>query len=151
MAKVVRSFFGSLVNVKKWSSYDDIVDNAKFVAKSFKDLYKPKKEVGIKDASFDELVKRLQLSEEDIKQRSKYFLYYFLVYFFSAVCLFGYLSYLIMVNGRLLSILVTLILAVLMLVYALREHFWYMQLKKRKVGCTFKDWFAFIFKIKGAA
>lgn len=141
---VIKRFFSPLVDVRKWSDFDDVVDNAKFVTRSVKDLCNPQQEVNMQAANFEELKQRLHLTEEDIKKRTKYFLYYSLVYFFSALCLFFYMGYLIAVSGRILSVLATMILAVLMLVYAVREHLWYVQLKKRKLGCGFKDWIAFL-------
>ena len=146
MAKrgVVRGFFGSLVNVKKWSNFDEVAASARFVTKSVKDLCQPQKGSSMSSSSFAEMMQKLNLTEDDIKKRMKYFLYYFVVYFFSALCLFFYMGYLIATSGRILSVLVTMILGLLMTVYAVREHFWYMQLKTRKLGCSFRDWLAFL-------
>jgi len=148
MAKqgIVRSFFGSLVNVRKWSGFDEVISNAKFVAGSLRNLCTPvQKKTDAVFSTFEEWAQKSQLTDEEIQKRAKYFLYYSIVYAIAALCLLFYVGYLIYSGGRILSILVTIVLTTMMFVYALREHVCYMQLKTRKLGFNFKEWVVFLF------
>lgn len=148
MAKkgVVRGFFGSLINIRKWSSYDAVKDNATLLTRTVKDLYRPERNGAAKVESFAAAAQRLQLSESDIKKRMHYFLYYAVIYLLVAISLLAYTIYLTMVSTAVLAILGCFVLTILMLVYSFREHFWYMQMKKRKLGCTVKEWVAFVLR-----
>lgn len=148
---VIKGFFGSLVDVRKWTDFDDIKSNARFIASSYRDLLPKKNQDGAGEGSkvaqtFDETVRLLQWSEEDIKEKTKYFFRYFIIYLISAIGLFFYTVYLLNVSNKTLAIFASLILAMVMLVYAWREHFWYMQMRQRKLGCTLSDWVSFVFK-----
>jgi intracellular multiplication protein IcmV len=147
MAKkgAMRGLFSSLLNIRKWSSYDEVKVSALAITHSIKDLYGVGRGNAERVESFDAAVQRLQLTEDDIKKRTRSFLYSSLVYFFIALALFAYTIYMMSVSRAIFAIVVCFILILLMLVYSFREHFWYMQMKKRKVGCSFKEWIAFIF------
>lgn len=147
MAKkgVIKSFFGSLLNVRKWSSYDDVKSSAVVLTNLVKDLYGlNKRNTTPQIESFSAAIQRLRLNENDIQQRTRYFLYYAICYFLVALALLAYTIYLMLGNGTILAVLVSFVLTALMLVYSFREHFWYMQMKKRKIGCTMKEWLAFV-------
>lgn len=146
MAKkgIIKGFFGSILNVRKLSSYDEVKSVATSITRSVKDLYNTDRSDVVRVESFSSAMQRLQLTEGDIKKRTNYFLYYFLVYFLMAIALLTYAVYLMIIGGAILAVMASLVLTVLMLVYSFREHFWYMQMKKRKIGCTVKEWIAFI-------
>lgn len=152
MAKkgIIKGFFGTLINVRKWADFDEIASVARFIANSFSDVCKPKSTQadsrmdGVK--TFDEMVQRLQWSEEDITKRTKYFLYQFVTYALCAVALFCYSTYLLLYGHMFLATLASFILTVLMCAYAFREHFFYMQMRQRRLRCHFKDWLNYVFK-----
>lgn len=144
-----RNTFGFLFNVKRWANVDEIKNYGRLIKNSAKDLTQTKPSgIAIESKDFSGAVQALRLSEEEIVRRTKYFFYYFLVYFFASIGLFIYAIYLMQTQGRFLSILATLFLGAAMFVYALREHFLYAEMKQRKLGCSVKEWLAFIFHIK---
>lgn len=149
-----KSTFGFLFDVKRWISADEIKRYGRLIKNSAKDLAqtKPAATTTITEASeakdFAGAAQAFQLSEEEIARRTKYFFYYFLIYFCVSLGLLVYAIYLIQSSGRLLAVLATLFLGIAMFVYALREHFLYMEMKQRKLGCSFTDWLAFIFHVK---
>jgi intracellular multiplication protein IcmV len=124
--------------VDKWLDLDNLKNNAKFTTDAAKSLFTPKQ--ATMPETFDSAVDRLDLSEKDIKQRQTEFLR--LYWFFTGFCvlMFVYGLYLVSkssVNG----FCVTFALAIYLLTQAFKYHFWYFQIKNRKLGCTLKDWF----------
>lgn len=139
---VIRTFFGSIFNVKKWVSYDEISYNGKWIIDSLKLLFsKPKKLTEQElNETFSDAVVRLRMSEIDIVAKTKHFLLTSILYFVIASGLFSYEIYLIIKGAPFLSLIMNFALIGLVGAYAYRESFWYMQMKRRKLGCTFEEW-----------
>jgi hypothetical protein len=49
-------------------------------------------------------------------------------------------------NKHLFAACFVLVLASTLTLLAYHEHFWYMQMQKRKLGCNFHDWICFILR-----
>lgn len=132
--------FKPLVNFPKWMGLRQLKSNAAVISKMIKDLrvYRP----GIHQETFDEAVVRLQLTEEDIKQRMRTCFTLSIVYSIIAILLLVYTIYLVLQLslGMILGLLVTVLMSVL----AYREHFWYFQMKTRRLGNSFQDWISFL-------
>lgn len=145
---VIRSFFGSFFNVKAWIAYDEIAYNGKWILDTFKLLFsKPKKLTREElNETFADAAARMELSEEDIKYRTKQFLLMTILYAAIAFILFGYEIYLLIAGAPFLSLIMNLALIALMGAYAYRESFWYMQMQKRKLGCTYEEWREFMLR-----
>jgi len=141
-------FFRRLFNVKAWISYEQILSFARSIKEVFNTL--TGKKVSKQKETFDEAVQRLKLSEKDITEKTEQFLLMARLYFFSSLALFFYALYLLF-NLHILATIVSLVLTVFLAVSAWREHFWYMQMTKRQLGCTLNDWrqFAYITILKG--
>jgi intracellular multiplication protein IcmV len=67
-----------------------------------------------------------------------------ILYFIAGLLFLTYTLYMILHLhlGMILGLLVT----ALMMLFAYREHFWYFQMKTRKLGNTFKDWLSFVLR-----
>lgn len=141
---VVRKFFKSFVDVKKWVSYDEVKSNTKNTWGLLRRLlrYDVSK---VRNETYEEAVGRLGLNQEQIAKRQQVFLYSMLIYGAFALVFFSYFVYLIF-NLRLLASIIMLILVFLMLLATYRESFWYMQMRKKKLGCNFKEWLDFILR-----
>lgn len=127
-------------NVKGWASWGEIKQNAQVVG-TFMDTFKKRNQTA-QPETFEEAVKRLSLSEQDINARMKS---YFRVAALCAILGFaalGWTFYLLLFRAMFLSSLVGLGLAGLMFTYAFREHFYYFQMKNRRLNCTVKEWFS---------
>lgn len=141
---LIRSFFRSFVDVKKWSSYDYVSSNVKmtidlfcrFFSRDTKPMY---------HESYEESVTRLGMTEEQLANRKKVFLCSTLIYSVFAAAFFTYFVYLV-AHGYLYAASFVFMLSMTLLLVAYREHFWYMQMQKRKLGCNFGDWVRFIFR-----
>lgn len=149
----IKRTFGFFFDFRKWTDFDEIIDNAKLISESARDLCAVKSEeedseiqeqriLGIQN--FEEMAEQFKLTEMEIQKRERFILYYLFVYLFSAVGLLIYSIYLMSHSGRLLAVLATTILTILLFLYAVREHLLYMQLKRRKLGCNFKEWLTFL-------
>ena len=146
MAKrgILRTFFGSLINIREWINFDEISSHSKIIIKSFKDIFRTKasNESFLRE-TFEEFAERLNLTDAALKKTARNFLYYSILYLAFSIALIIYALYLFSL-GRLLAVFATASLACLLLAYAYREHFWYMQIKRRKLHCVFKDWLFFV-------
>lgn len=89
--------------------------------------------------TFDEAVARLQLTEEDLANRSKNYLQLAIFCGFLGLLVLGYSVYLFWLLDVAPAIL-SFLLALLVFVYAFRFHFWFFQIKHRKLGCTLREW-----------
>jgi intracellular multiplication protein IcmV len=43
--------------------------------------------------------------------------------------------------GSIKAFIVSLVVTLIALILAYRYHFWYFQMKQRKLGCTFSEWY----------
>lgn len=125
------------VRVDKWVSLDYLSETAENFKVILLDSVIPKK--ATYSETFEEALKRLELTEGDLIQRQKEFSQLF--YFFMA------LSLVIMSYGLFLAFtstmaatLIAFCLSLYTLSQAFRFHFWLFQLKNRKLGCTIKEW-----------
>ena len=85
----------------------------------------------------------MNLSEAYLVNRRRQFLKSAFCYFFIALLLWIDGIWLI-IHLKLLSAGIALVLALTLTLNAYHEHFWYMQMSQRKLGCTFRDWLLFI-------
>lgn len=147
MAKkgVLRSFFGSVFDFRKGLALDQILAYARLIRDSFKDIFTRHLTPTESKETFDEAARRFNLSEQDIVKKTRIFLYFAIFYFVLSVGFVFYTWYLIIHSGSILAVLVGAVLALVLLTHSFREHFWYMQMKKRKTGCNLKDWINFVF------
>ena len=139
----IRRFFGSITNVKRWVAVSDIKTYGSGIFGIAKRIFSPKNPDHTE--TFEEAQKRLNLTEQDLKKKEKQFLLMSIFYLFISLVLACYLFHLLL-HGHISSVLMCFSIIVAVLAYALRENFWYMQIKKRKLGCNLKDWVIFICK-----
>ena len=140
----IKRSFGAMFNVSKWISWTEIVSSTKIFWKIARDIFvhSPNK---ISSETFEEAVHRFALTENDIKQRQKTFLRNSLIFLIISMLLLSYTIYLL-AHAYLLATFTGFLLTALVLVYAYREHFWYTQVKHRKLGLNFKTWWQLLFK-----
>ncbi|OGT45791.1 MAG: hypothetical protein A3E82_07130 [Gammaproteobacteria bacterium RIFCSPHIGHO2_12_FULL_38_11] len=133
-------------NVKGWSSWGAVKDNAKTIGGILKDV-KTEAEKPIVKTTFAEAIKKYGLSESDLNARMKS---YFRVAVFCAVL--GLVAFcwtlFLLFKLMFLSSLMALGLSTLMLAYAFREHFYYFQIKQKKLDCTVHEWVSSFFPNK---
>ena len=141
----IRKFFKSFVNVRKWVSYDEVSVNAKNTLSMFRRLVSRPSKDEVRVETYEEAIARLDLNPMQVLARKRNFLYSAMIYLAFALGFAVYFIYLL-VNLNLVAAFLTTILIVLMSLAAYREHFWYMQMQKQKLGCTFRDWLGFVLR-----
>ena len=103
------------------------------------------RDVPMQQQSFAEVMARNGITEEELKriqQRTKILLK---IYGFCFVVVLAYSIFLI-ARGYYEASLFSFVLLLVLLSFMFREHFNYFQMKERRLGCSFKDWFTALFR-----
>lgn len=140
-----RGLFGAF-NFKRMLGFDTLKDQAKSVKSLYENAYSKDQPTGeYKPASFEDCLRHYGVSEDALKQRMRNTL--LTVYFCLslAVIVIGYSIYQFMSHFT-LGGLMCVVLALILLVMAFREHFNWYQMKQRRLGCTIKEWFLYLIK-----
>jgi intracellular multiplication protein IcmV len=144
---IIRRSFKSMIDVRRWVAWDEVVGSGKAIISLAKDIFKMPKKRPLTKETFEETVKRLNLTDEEIVSRMRVNLHLTIIYLVMALGLFIYLIH-SLVKGHLLAAFISAILDILVLAYAFRTHLLYIQMKERKVCHSFKEWFEFTFKAR---
>lgn len=133
--KVSRKTF---FNPRAWLGYDQLKSQTSTIWDIFKKLFTPAKPE--RQETFDEAMKRLEITEDDLKVKKATYLNYAIAFIMLAtisfISSFFYLFYYHTFAGMMLGFAVTTLFAT----QAFRFHFWYFQIKHRKLGCTYQEW-----------
>lgn len=98
-----------------------------------------------KDLSFEKQIKKYQLSKDDIQKRHHILMQHSFFYLILGLFVFFYGCYFL---SRQVWYPLSLCWAVSLLLFTLsfRAHFWAYQIKIKKLGCRFSEWFLFVLK-----
>lgn len=143
--KTVKKGLLSGLNPMRWVGYEQISGNAKTIKDLVNGLIRKPAKNATHEETFEECLHRFNLTEADVKKRMKNAFRIVIFCLSLSVAMIGYTIYLF-VQGLPLSAFVCIILTLVLLAYAFREHFNYFQMKQRRLGCTFKEWFTCTFK-----
>ncbi|WP_028388891.1 type IVB secretion system protein IcmV [Legionella fairfieldensis] len=130
--------FNNIINIRAWADFDRVKTFTLYLVNSFKKFFIPQKRG--KSESFEEAMLRLNISETDLQAKKKALYRLSLLMCAAAIFILTYAIYHI-VYGNIRAVLVSLVLMLIALVLAFRYHFWYFQIKERKLGCTFREWY----------
>lgn len=128
----------SIINVRAWIDYDRSKAAFQYLKNGIKKLFIPQKEV--KTADFDRVAEQMNLTESDLASRQRALKRLSLFMLVIASAIFIYAGYHLF-SGHFRAALVSLVVTLIALVLAFRYHFWYFQIRERKLGCTFREWF----------
>lgn len=137
-----RGVIKTVFNPRGWMSYDDVKESGREVKDLVKDVTDVRKP-GRKE-TFEQAMKRMKLSEEDIQVRMKQLLLSSRIYCGAAVLVLFYSLFTLFYAGNFWTFLMAAIISVLGFALAFRDSFYYFQMKRRKLGCTVKEWIQFI-------
>jgi intracellular multiplication protein IcmV len=142
MAGLIKKTVKKAFNVSKWADVDNVKKDTKTLGQLFKDTFaKPHTENLPYDETFESAVERLGLTEQDLIAKQKNFFSNAMAFLVMALLIIGYMLFLLF-NGHIAAGLFCILLAGLALVNFYRFHFWYIQIKYRKLGLSFKQWLA---------
>ena len=132
-----KGFFKSKFNFGRWMGVADLKHNAKSLktlVQRMTSIQEPEHE-----ETYHEALERLGLSDADVKKRQQQFFVMACVYGILALCVVAYGCHLLW-HDHLLSALMCLPILSVLLSFAFREHFWFTQLKHKRLGFTFREW-----------
>lgn len=128
----------NVFNLKSWLDWTRVKAFTLYLYKGAKRLFVL--EEATETESFEAAKKRLKLTDNDLLIKQKGLLRLTITMMIVAIFIFCYAIYLFYTGsfkGGILGVIVTLIALTL----AFRYHFWYFQIKEKKLGCTFHEWF----------
>ncbi len=128
-----------LVDVPRWMGLGQIKKNASLIGTMAKGVFTTEKATRVE--TFSEASRRLNLSETELQQRQKQFHTLFFVFLIVGILLIIYFIY-NLIAGEFFATLFSFVVACIAFVEAFRNHFWYTQMKNRKLGMSFKNWLA---------
>lgn len=125
------------VRVDKWMSLGFMKETFTQLKGVVEDLFIAQK--ASRTETFEQAMERLELTEDDLKQRKKEFTRlcaFFLVVAFSILVYGIFRAY----HGHLIAALISLCICLYTLSQAFKFHFWLFQINHRKLGCTIDEW-----------
>lgn len=145
-SRIVR-VLGRIFNIPYWFDWERVKSFTVLVAAMFKRLFvveieknfnEPQKNVLTE--SFEAAQKSLQLSDSDLLERQKALHRLSILMALLAFSIFIYSGYQLF-WGTFRAVLISLSVMMISLALAFRYHFWYYQIKSRRLGCSFNEWF----------
>lgn len=141
----VANVLARIINIRVWFDWERMKLFTLYVGNSLRRLFMPQHNEESSDRpvlteSFRTAQKELNLSDADLALRQKALLRLSLLMSFIALLIFLYSCY-HFYNGALLAGFLSFIVMLLAWSLAFRYHFWYYQIKTRKLGCSFHEWF----------
>ncbi|HBD9373371.1 TPA: type IVB secretion system protein IcmV [Legionella pneumophila] len=127
-----------MINVRKWFDWDRMRSLTLYLVNGIKRLFIPQEPTHVE--SFDEAARKLKLSEADLVIKQKALLRLSIIMVIAAFMIFIYTGYQFL-YGSWKATIISLVVVMIALVLAFRYHFWYYQIKQRKLGCTVKEWY----------
>lgn len=127
----------SIFNIRAWLDLDGIKEVFNTIVDTIKRLFIP--EIPKQTESLAHVKERLGLTEEGIKERMRVF-YRLTMYTLVLAVLVGIYSIHLILIGSYHATCLSLAIMCIVFAFSFRYHFWYFQLKKGKLGCTFKEW-----------
>ena len=99
----------------------------------------------VREESFEEAMKRLDLTEKDVRSTKKNYRIIALVFLILGIILFMYSLYLLLHVHTFPGFLLGISAAALFLSQAFKYDFWAFQMSERRLGATFQEWKKSIF------
>lgn len=144
MAKIqrVRRFFGGIYNVKSWFGYNQVRQGTQLLSQSVRDLINtnPLATAEPKETVFDAEIERLNLSAVAVENIKKGYFRNFLFFLLLGLFLAAYSLYRFYL-AQWMSGWVSMMLMIMVFCASLLSHFWYFQIKNKKLNCTFNEWY----------
>lgn len=135
---VFKISFKTFINPLAWIGAKELKTYNKIIGGVLKNAFTPAKAERIEE--FNQAMQRQNITEEDLKKIDRQYLINTAIFIGLAICSFlasfFYLFYHKTFSGMVLCLATT----ILFLSQAFRFHFWHFQIKHRKLGCTFKEW-----------
>jgi intracellular multiplication protein IcmV len=136
-SKGFKRYVKSMFHVSRWMGTDEIrasYQNVRSIIKIFSKVEQPECE-----ESYEEAIARLALTEDDLLQRRVRCFQIACFYGLLTLLLFAYTLYLFS-HGHPLAAFACLPLVMVMSVFFFKYHFWFTQIKHKRLGLSAKAW-----------
>jgi intracellular multiplication protein IcmV len=133
--KISRKTF---VNPAGWIDYDLLKSQNQTIWEVLRNLFS--KPSPVKEESFSAAMKRLKLTEKDVREGATNYRIFAGIFFIFGLLLFFYTFYLLFHHGAFLGWILGLAASTLLFAQAFKYDFWSLQMRRRKLGITFKEW-----------
>lgn len=140
--KFIGNYFGRFKNALLLGGVKDHAKKLQGLAKDIKGLDSSENKDSICN-SFGDL-SNLGITEEKLQKAKKTCHRMSLFALILACFMIIYLTF-CMVKMYYMASIITFLLSLVLFGLSFRYHFWYMQITKRRLGCTFGDWLSFVF------
>lgn len=136
----IRGFIQNNFNLKTWLGYEHIKSGAGIITSAARTAVNTSSSTKQPDEEFNDAIARLNLSDKDLDDRQtgylkNFYIFFLLGFILALYCLYRFYS------GQFLAGIVSFLLTGLAFVFSMFSHFWYFQIKNRKLGCSLKEWF----------
>ncbi len=132
--------FGRLFNVRTWVDFDRMRSFTYYLLNGFRKMFIPGSSEREPGESFESAKERLNLTEQELVSRQRALFRLSLLMSGGALVIFAYAIY-HLYYGNYRATIISLVLMLIAFALSFRYHFWYFQIKERKLGCTFKEWY----------
>lgn len=129
-------------NVARWMGIEDVFTRMRLLPELFRGITSVKQ--GLHKETYEEAVVRLGLTRKEIEQKKNSFLRASVMYLFFGLMAIVYgLSFI--KSGKWQGCFLSSMVALIFLSHAFQTHFWYVQMKKCKLGITVREWACALF------
>src|SRR4029078_9012133 len=142
--KVSRKTF---FNPSAWLDYDTLKAQTVNIVSVLRNMFTIPKPA--KEETFEAALKRLNITEAEAEKAKTHYRSYALLLTLVALLAFLYSFYLLFTHHSIFTWLLGMAITALFLAKAFQFDFWAFQIKRRKLGATFNEWFEDVFGKKG--
>lgn len=134
--------FSRIINIRTWFDWDRTKSFTIALKNGIKYLFVPRKniETNIESESFESAATQLNINDAELLVKQNALFRLSIVMLAAAGLIFIYSGYQLF-YGSLRAFGVSLVVTTIAMALAFRYHFWYYQIKHRKLGCTFQEWY----------
>ena len=133
--RIMRTIF----NPRVWMNYEQVKDTTTYLKDGAFNLFTVPGKYRSNE-SFDDVMKRMGLTEEKVQSQKKALFRLSIVMLLMSFLVLGYaISH--FYSGNYHTAGASTVIFFVVLALAFRYHFWYFQLKERRLGCSMKEWF----------
>lgn len=136
-SKIVK-LISSILNVRYWFDWERVRSFTLYLSNGLKRMFVPQNATD--GESFKEVTQKLEINDSDLLLKQKALFRLSVLMLIAAGLILGYSGYQLF-YGSFKAVIVSIIVALIALALAFRYHFWYFQIKHRKLGCTFDEWY----------
>lgn len=128
----------NIIDVRGWFDWDRMKAFTQYLVSGIGQLFVPQKAKVVEP--FEEAKARMNLTDSELLARQKGLFRLSIIMVVFAILLFVY-AVTLLVEGSIRGFILGLVVTTIALILAFRYHFWYFQIKERKLGCTIQEWF----------